>query len=97
MTDDFYADGHIPIRNDKGARFQINPANRFEQIQERGDVLRCDFSLQKFTSPAVLPFDDPGIDLTEARFDLPDGDIRISDLNRQVNDGSLYGCRSRHS
>ena len=33
MTDDFYVDGHIHIRNDKGARFHVNPANRFKKIQ----------------------------------------------------------------
>lgn len=86
MTEDFYADGHIPVRNSKGALFRINPADRFESIKERGDVLRCDFSLQDFFSFEMLPFDDPAVDLTEARFDLPDGDVRISDLNRQVND-----------
>ncbi|MFZ3114696.1 MAG: hypothetical protein WA121_03745 [Syntrophales bacterium] len=33
MTDDFYADGHIHIRNGQGARFYLNPANRLKKIQ----------------------------------------------------------------
>lgn len=35
MTDDLYADGHILVRNVKGALFQANPADRFESIQKR--------------------------------------------------------------
>lgn len=35
MTDDFDADGHILVRNGKGAPFQVNPADRFESIQKR--------------------------------------------------------------
>ncbi|MBU1185114.1 MAG: hypothetical protein KJ663_08050 [Proteobacteria bacterium] len=57
--------------------FQVNPADRFESIQERGDALRCHFSLQEFSSLAMPPLDDSGVDLTEALFDLPDGDVRI--------------------
>ena len=77
MTDDLYVDGHISSWNVRGALFRVHPADRFESFQERGDALRCNFSLQEFSSFAVLPVDDPGVDLTEALFDLPDGDVRI--------------------
>jgi hypothetical protein len=92
ITDDFHADGHIPVRNGKGSRFHANPADRFESIHERSDVLRGDFSLQEFAFFAVLPPDDSGIELAEARFDFPDGGVFIPDLNRHINDRSLDGC-----
>ncbi len=85
MSDNFDADGHHSFRKLKGVLIQINPADCFESIQKGGDFLRRNFGLQKFPSLTVLPLDDPGVDLAEALFDLPDGNVRISDLNRQVN------------
>jgi hypothetical protein len=40
MIDDFYADGRIYVRNDKGTRFKVNPANRLDYTKYHGDFLR---------------------------------------------------------
>ncbi len=43
ITDDFHADGHIPVRNGKGSRFHANPADRFESIHEWQVKIRLGF------------------------------------------------------
>jgi hypothetical protein len=48
------------------SRFYAIPSNRFKSIHERGD-----FGLQKFAYFAVLPPDNPGIEMAKALFDSP--------------------------
>ena len=89
MTDDFDADGHIPVRNGKGALFQVNPADRFESIQKRSDVPRRDFRLQEFAFFAVPPLDDSGVELAEARLER---DVRITKVQQKIS-GAFRSAR----
>ena len=67
---DLYIDHYSPVRKITGALFEFNPADCFDSMQKRGEILHSNFRLDKFSCVPTLPLDDAAVDLAEAFFDL---------------------------